>query len=397
MPEDAAPEATPDAPPPAAAADEAGTAAAADQPGPDRLVVDLAERLWRHGLVVELDHGLPGGLHLPLAVGHPDLPGELLVAVLTDDDAYLGEPSVRVRDRQVAERLERLGWSVLRVWSAAAFLDPEAEVDRIRRALHAVADRRLAEAVAERRRGLLAVPAVPLLDDDGTGPAPTLTGFAVPTAGLPAGGGTGPDEVRSPSADRPGATPGEVRDAASDGTAPDEVRSPSAAAGTAPDEVRAPGAVPAAPESGPGSGTGPSGSASASASDSTSASASGSTRRTSAWSPPEPPRPATSPIPSVAADIPGIMEAAAPMTGAVRAVQPTLAVPGGPRPDVRPGLPISAYSDDQLDDLVAWLVSDGSERTPDELAAAVRRELGVTRRGTRIDAVVSAAVSRAPR
>lgn len=334
--------------------DATGDARPADAPGPDRLVVDLAERLWRHGLVVEIDHGLPGGLHLPLAVGHPDLPGELLVAVLTDDDAYLGEPSVRVRDRQVAERLERLGWSVLRVWSAAAFLDPEAEVDRIRRALHAVADRRLAESAAERRRGLLALPEAPLLDDDGTGPAPTLTGFAIPDVGLPAGGGTGPDEVRSPSDGLPGTTPGEVRGAAHP-----------AGAGEVPDP--ADGTQDAAPE-----------------------------ERPSAWTPPEPPRPATSPIPSVASEIPGVMEASAPMTGALRAVQPTLAVPGGPRPDVRPGLPISAYSDDQLDDLVAWLVSDGTEWTAEELAAAVRRELGITRRGARIDSVVSAAVARAP-
>ncbi|WP_210737537.1 hypothetical protein, partial [Cellulomonas hominis] len=115
------------------------------------------------------------------------------------------------------------------------------------------------------------------------------------------------------------------------------------------------------------------------------------------WAAPEPPADAApaSPIPAIAADIPGVMEAAAPMTGALRAVQPTLAVPGGPRPDVRPGLPISAYSDDQLDDLVAWLVSDGSERTPDELAAALRLQLGITRRGARVDSVVAAAVHRA--
>lgn len=337
------------------AADVGPAPDAADAPAreTDRLVVDLAERLWRHGLVVELHHGLPGGLHLPLAVGHPDLPGELLVAVLTDDDAYLEEPSVRVRDRQVAERLERLGWSVLRVWSAAAFLDPESEVDRIRRALHAVADRRIAEARAERQRGLLLVPAP--LDDDGTGPAPTLTGFAVlPAAGLPdAGGGARPEEVRTPAAQ--GATAPEAAAAPGTGT-PETIRTPGT--GT-PEEVRAPGA----------------------------------------WTAPEPPSrtaPA-SPIPAVAADIPGVMEAAAPMTGALRAVQPTLAVPGGPRPDVRPGLPISAYSDDQLDDLVAWLVSDGTERTPEDLAAALRLELGITRRGARVDSVVAGAVHRATR
>ncbi|GIG36195.1 hypothetical protein Cpa01nite_15760 [Cellulomonas pakistanensis] len=337
--------------------------APAEAHAPDRLVVDLAERLWRHGLVVELDHGLPGGLHLPLAVGHPDLPGELLVAVLTDDDAYLHEPSVRVRDRQVAERLERLGWSVLRVWSAAAFLDPEAEVDRIRRALHAVADRRIAEAEADRARARLIVPA-PLLDDDGSGPAPTLTGFAVvPGADLPTGGGARPGERRvldatgaitvvpDESADREDEAPAPVAEAAGPWSPPAAPGGAAGAGGSTPAGAGAPDAV----------------------------------------------APPSSPIPAVAAQIPGVMEASAPMTGAVRAVQPTLAVPGGPRPDVRPGLPISAYSDDQLDDLVAWLVSDGSERTPEELAAALRAELGITRRGARVDSVVAAAVARATR
>jgi hypothetical protein len=272
---------------------------------PDRLVVDLAERLWRHGLVVELDHGLPGGLHLPMAVGHPELPGELLVAVLTDDAAYVDEPSVRVRDRQVAKRLERLGWTVLRVWSAAAFLDPEAEVDRIRRALHAVADRRLADARAERERGRLLIPT---LDDPVVAPTTQMMAtIGLPgDVGLPAGGG-------------------------------------------APDPAPAPVAEPAP----------------------------------------------VGPPPGSAAAIPGVMEAAAPMTGAMQVVQPMLPVPGTPRPAVRAGMPISAYSDDQVDEIVVWLRSDGAERTDAELVAAVRRELGFTRRSARVDAVVRTAVERA--
>lgn len=331
--------------PPATPVSAAPAALVATDPSarrePDRLVVDLAERLWRHGLVVELDHGLPGGLHLPMAVGHPDLPDELLVAVLTDDAAYVQEPSVRVRDRQVAERLERLGWTVVRVWSVAAFLDPDAEVDRIRRALHAVADRRIAENQADRRRAMLVVPEVvePPLEDLSTSVFATIQGIGLPAdAGLPVGGGA------------PAGTPGEAApagfvDQATDGQ---------------PTSGAAPGADPGTPA--------------------------------------EPPRPARAPhtgaAPAVAAQIPGVMEASAPMTGAISAVQPMLPMPGGPRPDVKPGLPISAYSDDQLDDLVGWLESDGTERTDAELAAAVRSELGITRRGSRVDAVIRAAVQR---
>ncbi len=179
---------------------------------------------------------------VPLAVGHPDLPDELLVAVLTDDDDYLGEPSVRVRDRQVPERLERLGWSVVQVWSAAAFLDPQAEADAI------------AQAVVE--------------------------AYQV--------------KVR----DRPRAVPAAV---------PDRVQDD---AESVPVEPRAGGAVPV-------------------------------------------------------------------------------------RPALSPGKPISAYSDDELDDLVAWLRAQDDARDEEQLAAAVRAELGLKRRGSRIDAVVGAAVRRA--
>jgi len=79
------------------------------------------------------------------------------------------------------------------------------------------------------------------------------------------------------------------------------------------------------------------------------------------------------------------------------AEQPTLAVPTAPRPHVRSGLPVSAYSDDELDEIITWITSDGSERNREELAARVREELGMTRRSSRVDAVVAAAVRRATR
>lgn len=202
---------------------------------PDRLVLDLAERLWRAGLVVDVDHRVPGGDRIPLVVGHPDVPDRMLVAVLTDDDAYVGEPSVRVRDRQGPGRLERLGWTVVQVWSAAVFLDPQTEADAI-----------LAAVLEARAR----------LD-------------------------------------------------------------------VAPEAVAAGG-----------------------------------------------PEPITEPVPVVG-----------------RTGRPT-------RPDVEPGLPIGDYTDDQLDDLVVWLATDGIPRNDDQMAAALRAELGVERRGARVDGAVTAAVRR---
>src|SRR5690606_32036533 len=150
----------------------------------DRLVIDLAERLWRAGFIVEVGHGLPGGLRIPLVVGHRDLPDRFLVAVLTDDDDYMGEPSVRVRDRQVAGRLERLGWVVSRVWSAAAFLDPQAEADAIARLVHEAADRALA--TEPRLSPVGSPPRVEVeLDDDELEPA-TASSDEAPAAEAPA-------------------------------------------------------------------------------------------------------------------------------------------------------------------------------------------------------------------
>ncbi|WP_188037761.1 hypothetical protein, partial [Actinotalea sp. JY-7885] len=141
---------------------------AARGPEPDRLVLDLAERLWRMGLVVELDHGLDGS-RIPLVVGHPDMPDAMLVAVLTDDEDYVREPSIRVRDRQLPERLERLGWTVVQVWSAAAFLDPQGEADAVASAVMDSYRRRRAAAPPPRRS--VTVPALPP-EPEASGEAP---------------------------------------------------------------------------------------------------------------------------------------------------------------------------------------------------------------------------------
>lgn len=100
----------------------------------DALVRDLADRLWRLGLVVESDFGLTSD-RIELALGHPELPGRLLLAVDTDGSRYVSTRSQRERDRLRAERLERAGWATERVWSWALFIDPDGEAERIRRAV----------------------------------------------------------------------------------------------------------------------------------------------------------------------------------------------------------------------------------------------------------------------
>ncbi|WP_152816343.1 DNA helicase, partial [Georgenia subflava] len=247
---------------------------------PDQLLVDLAERLWRLGLIVVPRYGLAGGVRIPLAIGHPELPGELLVAVLTDDAEYVAEPSLRRRDRHWVQRLGARGWRVHMAFSTAVFMDPQAEAEAILAAVMTVVDERREAALAAR-------PA-----------APSMT--ALPhTYDGPGDGGA--------------QTPGDV-DVPGDGAGP-------ADPGTS--EV-----VPAEPE------------------------------------------------------------------------QPRRAVPvreRGPRPPVVPGLPLAAYSDDQLDDLVAWIESDGAGREDVELVEELRGELSLTRRGAQVDAVLGHVVRRRAR
>ncbi|GAA1634351.1 hypothetical protein GCM10009790_15430 [Georgenia ruanii] len=228
------------------------TPTSAPEESPDQLLVDLAERLWRLGLTVVPRYGLEGGVRIPLAIGHPDLPGELVLAVLTDDAEYVAEPSLRRRDRHWVQRLTARGWRVHMAFSTAVFMDPQAEAEAILAEVTGVVEERRAS------RAVASVVQVPRVLDEG------------------------PDD----------------------------------------DD-----AAPADGDAAPGDGDGP-----------------------------------------------------------VR--------PRGARPPVAPGLPLAAYGDDQLDDLLTWIVSDGADRTDDELVEALRAELALTRRGDQIDAVLGHVVRR---
>lgn len=238
---------------------------------PDRLLVDLAERLWRRGLSVVPRYGVEGGERIPLAIGHPDFPDELLVAVLTDDADYVAEPSLRRRDRHRVERLERRGWRVHMAFSVGLFVDPEAEAA-------AVEELVIAELIARQEgtadQGVEALPER-VEDADRLPPVPPPPTDEAQTAGS---------------------------GAAEDGRGADE--------GPAPDAV-------------------------------------------------------------------------------------VEAVPRTQRPPIAQGLPLQAYSDDQLDELVAWIRSDGLVREEAQEVEELRATLALRRRGAGIDAVLANAVRRA--
>lgn len=203
---------------------------------PDRLLLDLTSRLRRIGLTVVPRYGFEGGIRLPLVVGHPARPGELFVAVLTDDAAYVAEPSLRRRDRLWVERLELHGWVPHMAFSTAVFLDPQREASAIAAKVTAAMADRIAR-------------------PDTSGPEAAADMDSAPT-------GEGADGSEGSSVQR--------------------------------------------------------------------------ARR-------------ATPLP------------------------------------LRPGLDLREYTDDELDELAAWVASDGAERTADELASAMRSALELTRRGARVD------------
>ena len=288
---------------------------------PDRLLVDLADHLYSRGLEVVANVGIPGGMRVPLAIGHPALPGRLLLAILTDDEEYLSEPSQRVRDRARPRWLEAQGWHVYTALSMALFIDPEKETNTI---VDAVLDA-LDELNVSSDTPAVAVPAH--VDDD-EAETSSVTGDADDSA------------VRADSA---------------------EASTPVAAKDT-----QAPAIEPAS-ESGDDTPSAP-----------------------------------AKPRPPMLDD--GLDEeskrrkkADEDTTGMlleIKRKERASEKNRGPRPAIAKGLPLAAYSDDQLDEMAAWVRSDGVERTDLETAEELREALGITRRGFQSDAVLGNVVRR---
>ena len=382
----------------ARAAGEAPQAEAGSAEVPDRLTSDLVGALRRRDLLVVTGFGVEGGLRLPIAVGHPDAPGELLVAVLTDDAEYVAEPSLRRRDRHWVERLEHRGWRVRRAFRASVFLDPEAEAAQIAEliddelALRAVtAAQEAIEVVPEDAEDPLTSMSAASAEEveperatepDGAAPVEfePLVSSAVESGSEDADASAG-----SASDPEPDSTVDESDDAASaDSTAGDAVGAEDGAVDVAPaavDEVASAeptvsvdtAAASEEPDAGPDEETVTVAPAEESASDAD----------------------AAEELPDRVHDEPGPffqLPEADEATGIPAAE--ARAAARDVRPPIAQGLPLQAYTDDQLDDLLAWIRTDDVVRTEDEEVEELRRELALRRRGAGITAVLRNVVRR---
>ncbi len=269
---------------------------------PDQLLIDLADRLYSMGLHVVANLGVEGGMRIPLAIGHPQVPGELLVAILTDDDVYVTEPSLRRRDRRWSELLESFGWKTRTELAMAVFINPQREAEAIVEVVLDAVDERLA---ADPQLAAAAAASAPDESEHEGSEDDTLSGD----------GEDQPVESQSSNAQ------GEPTPDSDDTDEATETREHRAL------RVQADAAI---------------------------------------------------------------------HGDHVERLWKPVSDPGqrGPRPGIATGLPLAAYSDDQLDDLAYWVRSDGVKRSEDEMVEELHRALDLARRGAQVDAVLRNVIRR---
>lgn len=105
----------------------------------------VLDSIRRAGITVVPQWGV-SDYRIDFALGHPERPGQMVLAVETDGNSYHSAASVRDRDRLRQAHLENLGWRFHRIWAAEWYRDPASAaalvVDAWRTAVRAADDDR---------------------------------------------------------------------------------------------------------------------------------------------------------------------------------------------------------------------------------------------------------------
>ena len=110
-----------------------GTEADFDSPFEKQVHDALAKRGWESDLQVGCS-----GYRIDLGIVDKRHPGRYLAGIECDGANYHSAKSARDRDRLRQAVLEGLGWKLIRIWSTDWWFDPQRELDRVDRSLHAL-------------------------------------------------------------------------------------------------------------------------------------------------------------------------------------------------------------------------------------------------------------------
>ncbi|MFI7062186.1 AAA domain-containing protein [Kribbella sp. NPDC050124] len=95
------------------------------------LEASIQKALVESGVPVYPQWGFSDGYRIDFALGHPEQPGRMVLAVEADGEKYHQAHSARDRDRLRQSHLENLGWKFHRLWSTAWFANAETELEKI--------------------------------------------------------------------------------------------------------------------------------------------------------------------------------------------------------------------------------------------------------------------------
>jgi very-short-patch-repair endonuclease len=176
-------------------------------PGSD-FEIAVAEGLRRHGYACHAQLGF-AGFFIDLAVLDPLDPSTYLLAVECDGAPYHSTRSARDRDRLRQQVLERLGWTVHRIWSRDWYEHSDRALDRL---VSALKEAQAQKSVRARRSGTSAGEARVAPPQSGGPSAPAggkISGTIPLLKAVPAGQ---PRESAVPSPIRQGITEEEARE-----------------------------------------------------------------------------------------------------------------------------------------------------------------------------------------